>query len=321
MLLALQQAGNVTYSGWIVTLNCATYKVIGHGQKQELHLHEETAVQRVEQLRTCAKYMEDSLKEWENEVKESRSRHYELNYYTTLQLLKLRKELGLIQHNPGKSIDSEILALLESISPYVSSKSVQGIMTELQSKLIDLQATALIHEKYFAEEFKSGVPISENAPVGSAAHSNCINSTEGVADVLPSPSVSSLSSNKKEKENTNPQLKEQDLSDAQKDIFTDLVEYQGYSKLLVLKAMEESNASANQYDIQDWCDEHDGIFKFEEDYQEDEINISESSESSSDVADETEINVFNQGMLLIITKVEHIPRAHIAQSVDLLLYA
>ena len=302
MLLCLQQAGNVTYSGWTVTFYCATYKVIGHGQKQELHLQEETAKQRVDQLCTCAKHMEDVLKEWENEVKESRSRHYELNYYTTLQMLKLRKELGLLQHNPGKSIDPEILGLLESISPNVSSESVHNVMADLKDQLLDLQATAnLIPEKYFGEGTELGIHVSDSAPMesGSICSDTFVMNTGPVTDTLSALSISSLTSNKKRTANANPQLQEKDLNDDQKEIFTDLVEYQGYSKFLVLKALEESNESANQYDIQDWCDEHDGIFKFDEegeDHQEDElIAISESSsDSGSDNPNEDQGNVFNQ---------------------------
>ena len=49
-------------------------------------------------------------------------------------------------------------------------------------------------------------------------------------------------------------LKEDDLEAQQKDIFTDLVEYQRYSKELVLKALEVSSSEANLYDIQHWCD-------------------------------------------------------------------
>lgn len=80
VLLALQQAGNVTYSGWVMAFECATYTVVGEGQEEELHLQEETAAQRVAELRTCAKDMENALQTWETEVKESRSRHYELNF-------------------------------------------------------------------------------------------------------------------------------------------------------------------------------------------------------------------------------------------------
>ena len=153
VLLALQQAGNVEYSGWMVTFDCATYTVTGHGQKQELvQLQEETATQRVAELHASAKNMESALREWENKVKESRSHHYELNYYTTLQLLRLRKELGHVRCNPGKPIDPEILALLESISPEVTSEIVHIIMTDLEEHLLDLHdATNLIPEELYEE--------------------------------------------------------------------------------------------------------------------------------------------------------------------------
>ena len=53
-----------------------------------------------------------------------------------------------------------------------------------------------------------------------------------------------------------PNLREEDLNGQQKEIYFDLVEYRGYSRFLVLRALEECPATASKYDIQDWCDEN-----------------------------------------------------------------
>ena len=188
--------------------DCATYRVIGSG---EVWLQEESADEKVKQLQAYAKQMEDDLDSWEKKVKESRSHHYELNYYTMLQLLKLRKELGLVRESPTKLVDPQILALLESISPKVTSGNVQSVISSLEKEL-------------------------------------------AAVEMPPSSSLSSL------KTSHNPQLTENDLTDSQKKIFTDLVEYKEYPKLLVLKAFEQLPSTANLYDIQDWCNEEDGKY-------------------------------------------------------------
>ena len=178
VLLALRRAGNVAYSERVVMINCATYVAGESGLEQ---LQEEIAKQHVAELNTLAKEMENDLEEWENDVKKSRTHYHELNYYTTRQLLRLRKELGVSRHNPHRQIDPEVLALLRSISQDVTSESVYSVK---------------------------------------------------------------------------PQLTEQELTDVQKQILSDLVEYGGYSRLLVLKAFEKCDEMENAYDIELWCIEN-----------------------------------------------------------------
>ncbi len=296
VLLALQKAGNVTYSGWKVLFNCATYTVTGHGEKQEVQLQEETADQRVKELQAYAKKMEEDLNMWENEVKESRSRHYELNYYTTLQLLRLRKELGLVQLNPTKLVDPQILALLESISPKMTSDSVQNVISSLEEQLLDLRAAAtLVPEENIQKESADGyitVDLSGD-PLSIELHT-----AAPMAMEIPSPSLSSV---KRLTTSNKPHLTENDLTDSQKEIFTDLVEYKEYPRQLVLKAFEQLPDNANRYDIQDWCDEYESMYNFkdEEEVEEEEVPTTSSDELSSDSEsdDEERVNVFDQPSL------------------------
>ena len=288
-MLHLQKAGNVAYSGWKVSFDCATYTVVGFGEKQEVQLQEESADERVKQLQEYAKQMEDDLKVWENEVKESRSHHYELNYYTTLQLLRLRKELGLVQQNPTRPVDPQILALLESISPEVTSGSVQSVISSLEEQLLDLQATAtLVPEESIQEE-----PVdSEITDDFSGTPLSTEHQTAAVE--VPSPSFSSV---RRLTCSDKPHLTQNELSDSQKKVFADLVEYQEYPRLLVLKAFEQLPDNANLYDIQDWCDEYEGMYSFKDEEEEvEEENTTSSDELSSDSGSEEEemINVFDQ---------------------------
>ena len=191
---------------------------------------------------------------WENEVKESRSHHYELNYYTTLQLLRLRKELGLIRQTPTKLVDPQILALLESISPNMTSDSVQNVISNLEEQLLDLRAAVILVPEESVQEEPADSEITKDlsgTPLSTELHTATPAAVE-----MPSPSLSSV---RRPTISNKPHLTENDLTDSQKKIFDDLVEYKEYPKLLVLKAFEQSPDSANLYDVQDWCDEYEDM--------------------------------------------------------------
>jgi hypothetical protein len=287
VLLNLQKAGNVTYSGWKVSFDCATYTVTGSGEDEQVKLQEDSADQRVKQLQAYAKQMEDDLDSWEKKVKESRGRHYELNYYTTLQLLRLRKELGLVRQNPTKMVDPQILALLESISPTVTSSNVQSVIGSL---VMDLQLQA--------EDFEENTQIE---PADIATTEDLIGApleTMELHEATPAyMKMQSSSSLSLVKPNDKPQLTKRDLTDSQKKIFTDLVEYKKYDELLVLKAFEQLPEESNLYDIQDWCDEKDGEFNFDDEEEEEETAASSSDEyysTDSGSEDEERATVFNR---------------------------
>ena len=116
VLLELQQKGNVKYTGWILTFHCR--------------------VDMVNALQQQAKDMEKELQIWEEEVQQVRNKYYELNYYTTVQLLALCKELGRLktfsQPHFCTEISPHILALLESISAEMSLPYIWEAVTGRQ---------------------------------------------------------------------------------------------------------------------------------------------------------------------------------------------
>ena len=235
-----------------MNVRCAVYTVItGSDTKQEPQLEIALAKQLVDSLKNIAKQMECGLEDWRNEVEGSRKDHYELNYYTTLQLLGLRKELALVRFKAGKRCSSDILALLQSISPNLTFEDVHDAVMSLQENSSEeLRSKHSVQElSDRAEELDQfSIPTSlvmdqslQDSPAAIPPSSEDHTSTPSeVADenFFAEPAV----------------LQEQDLEAQQRDIFTDLVGYQCYSKDLVLKALESSSSEANLYDIQQWCD-------------------------------------------------------------------
>ena len=112
--MVLQQVGNVKYIGWYITVLCSP--------------------ELIPELRKLHSLMQRELEEWRRAVRHSREYHYELNYFTTPQLLTLRQALGHSATSSSHSINSQVLALLHSISPHISIQSVNdAVKREVES--------------------------------------------------------------------------------------------------------------------------------------------------------------------------------------------
>ena len=247
-------------------------------RKQEPQLQEKLAEQHVAELNAHAKEMEAALNAWENEVKESRRRFYALNYYTTRQLLQLRKELGLYRHNPHRQIDPEVLVLLQSISPAVTVESVHSVLMNLEKVKVSVQAKAShVSRTTYKDEIETQLSDIETPPL-KAEQPDAIDSHLMKSLPVSTPPSSS--------EIIKRQLTEQDLTDVQKQILTDLVEYQGYPRYLVLKAFEECGTMANNYDIQVWCGQNESL-QFD-DGEEEKTEIDDTTDSSDEWSSESD---------------------------------
>ena len=106
------------YTGWVLNFHCA--------------------VDMVDTLQQQAKDMEEELQAWEDQVRQTQEQYYELNYYTTLQLLSLQKELGGLktsgQSHAHTPINPYVLALLESISTEITSLDVWEVVKSVTAE-------------------------------------------------------------------------------------------------------------------------------------------------------------------------------------------
>ena len=88
----------------------------------------------VEHLQKQAKEMEDELKKWNDKVSVARKEFYELNYYTTHQLLILRRELGKLRNSGQTTQQAQVMALLESISMQITP-TIVGEMHQITTQV------------------------------------------------------------------------------------------------------------------------------------------------------------------------------------------
>ena len=309
VLLSLKQTGNTQYTMWMIKFDCVTYNtIVGH---QPNHFQEQMASQHVEKLLAVAKSMEVALDEWKKEVKAARSSYYELNYYTVFQLLKLRKELSSVRQNPGNAIHPMILALLESLSPEVTPEIICSIMSALEKPIPDTPSKVkVIVTEELAENHIENHDHVMCTPRESIYTDNGMTTNECTSDentehihVSESPTTEEEAVTANIIHAASLGLTEDDLNVSQRDIYTDLVEFQKYSKFLVLNAFKECPEDANLYDIQDWCDENESNidYQWEESVEDEELDRPsdiEDSEFSSE--DENHENMFTQGIALLV---------------------
>ena len=272
VLISLQQVGNVKYTGWRMQVPCGLRYIVPVLQDQ-------------------AKTMEHELTNWEEQVTQKRGEFYELNYYTTLQLLTLRKELGVMKPKPNTSpavVTPNVLALLESISNQVTAPHVHAIVQNVISDSIRSAASA---PSISTQDRASIISPSSSSPAvlggassGKAGVSSC--SESSFTQELFS-SVEVQTSSGAEDMNVDidlPKISEDELSQEQRGMMQDLINQYAFPNQLVLKAFEECKQNATKYDIQNWCLENLDKYAFDSEALEAEISDDEVEDDRSDVS-------------------------------------
>ena len=279
VLISLQQVGNVKYMGWMLQVPCSLTTV-------------------VPMLQNLAKEMEYELTKWKKEVTQKRGDFYELNYYTTLQLLTLRRGLGAIKSKPNTgpaAVTPDVLALLESISTQVTAPHVHAIVQNVISDSIRAATSA---PSISTQDGAAIISPSFSSPtvLGGALPSGVSTSPHGepslAQELFSSAEVHTSSGAEDMKVDVEqPKISEDELSQEQRGMMQDLIKRYAFSTQLVLKAFEECEANPTKYDIEKWCNDNtdkfidtqsDGEHSEEEEEQEGE----EPDDSSMDSDDE-----------------------------------
>lgn len=205
--------------------------------------------------------MEDELLLWNESVKKQRENFYELSYYTTLQLLALRKEFGRI--NERADVSPDVLALLQSISTEVTPSIVSNALyctAEATIEDISDSREGSVETEKLSDVVSLGVGTSLQAAV-----------EEVVVD----------------EDKHTPTLTEDELSENRKAIMANITSRLECSKKLVLIAFEKCPDSSEQYDYERWCTENMDAYESDQDQDGDEESDydDESSTSKSESAD------------------------------------
>ena len=251
------------YTGWELRFNCA--------------------VNMVDELQQQAKDMEEELQTWEEEVRQARTEYYELNYYTTLQLLTLRQELGRLkiseQPCAHTQINPHVLALLESISTEITSPYVwdvvKSVTAEQQREREVSVFTAQQHTSAEMLPASTAGPSSQSFPRDQPIQPSLADDILAAADMQTSASASRPRLQQ-------PKLTYDQLSKKQKEMFDNFRSCE-FSEKLILIALEKFGE--DQYDAENWIVEDAGQYSLSDD-EGGEIDIEEEeSEADSEVED------------------------------------
>ena len=221
------------YSGWVLTFHCAD--------------------DMVDTLQQQAKDMEDELQVWEDQVRQTREQYYELNYYTTLQLLTLRKELGRLKTSgqpcAHTQINPHVLALLESISTEITSPDVW----EAVKNVIAGQQGEGGGASPFLNPSTGNITANMAGPTSQVVESSITKMFLASADLQASTSTSTTSLQQ-------PKLTQDSLSEKQKEIFGNLMNCD-YPERVILTALEKFGE--DQYEAQNWILENASQYDME----------------------------------------------------------
>ncbi|XP_019853235.1 PREDICTED: E3 ubiquitin-protein ligase RNF213-like [Amphimedon queenslandica] len=231
VLIQLLQHGHSKYMEWVLRFPCT----LPCGHDRDL----------VDLLTDILNNMTIDLEEWQGEVAEARNQFYCLNYYTTQQLLLLRKELShFTDHNYCGDLKPDVLALLQSLSKDISHQDPHKVVTYIR-EIFDnwdeenedsLKLDPSIDESY----------LPDTAP-------NESREADIIASKLHSSSVPYY-----------PQLTSSDLTQKQSVILDNLVQSFGFSEKLILLAFERVAKPDIEEAVEGWCIEHEEDYVFDE---------------------------------------------------------
>ena len=233
----------------------------------------------VNSLQVRASVMEKDLEDWKRELSLHRDQFYELNYFTTPQLLSLREELGQFKGSniSSKPVKQEVMTLLQCISRQLSSDSVKNEVQTVNGILAE--------QRLLQEQFSHGKPSqsysSDNEPPARLPSDNSNTLSIGMDHNMSTPAAE-LYSNRETIENKaasipaaklvaevfktssgpQPKLTDEDLTDKQKAIIANLKDLSGFSRKLILLAFERCAKPDIEEAVMTWCSDNEDNFDF-----------------------------------------------------------
>lgn len=244
-LILLQQHGNGLYIGWELQFHSSLSHIVADLQK-------------------IACTMEADLEKCNEEIEYHRENYYELNYFTTQQLLQLQEELGRFRNPEMTKLSPVTLSLLQSVSRQVNSEMVK--------ETIDITLTQ--EESTSSKTADHEVPEFHNLSHSASAHNQhlgqvVLRNTSAIMD-----DMLAIEGNKTDA--PIPLVTENTLPANLKSILINVKSVYQYPESLILLAFERCNDSANEDDVIAWCVDNEDNY----DYSDKEKNTLEAEEIS-----------------------------------------
>lgn len=237
----------------------------------------------VKDLQSEAKEMEDELVRWNDEVTNARMKFYELNYYTTRQLLVLRRELGKVKTTGCDTQSCQVMAMLESISKELNPMIVTKAVNLVTTRALGETRTSKSDQGNRAKDTPSP-SVSGNMCQTILSPATEMDTVELDTEITSEPSILKKSL---------PLVSLESLTEKQREHFFNIT-YYGYSKFIALKAIEViGDGDCN--DIENWIKENaDKYEQTSQDVQEEGLDDTEDSENYDDVSSGAESEMYTE---------------------------
>ena len=109
----LFESGYIHRMNWSQEYHCSKDQVAGESIKKELD-NERSVIEK------C-------YKNWKKKVSDARKEYRELNFFTTQQLMTLRKQIATVCHSKDLAMNNiQVLTLLESVRPGLTSEQLKS---------------------------------------------------------------------------------------------------------------------------------------------------------------------------------------------------
>ena len=119
---------------------------------QEYHCSKDQVADEsiAKELEEESSFMEKCFRNWKKKVSDARKEYRELNFFTTQQLMTLRKEIASVCHSNDLAMSSiQVLTLLESVRPSLTSEQLKSAIERA------FKATKLLENARGAAELPS----------------------------------------------------------------------------------------------------------------------------------------------------------------------
>ena len=237
-LQQLQLAGHTKYISWSLTFPCSTVSIDTlTNQAISMEKEQSDTLSLIDQATSMEKELSDTL----SLIDKQRHKFHALNYFTTQQLLQIRRELGSLKQKKAAEVTPQLLSLLTSFFLQITADDIKDIICTLFSE----QEAIIRREENGAGEEQS-LTISEDKIVEST-----YDETQKEDQLVGDEHV--------EKEHKNLSELIQDLTNDEEEIFVQLHDL-GYSKAVCYNAVQHAFSfmeSKNHDDIldaaMDWC--------------------------------------------------------------------
>ena len=221
----LFESGYIHRMNWSQEYHCSKDQVAGESIKKELD--EESS------------FMEKCYKNWKKKVSDARKEYRELNFFTTQQLMTLRKEIATVCHSNDLAMSNiQVLSLLESVRPSLTSEQLKSAIERA------FNATKLLENARGAAELPSFTHVPSDDEMVTRRtmfdNNNYVGTSSSTATSMCQVQTASVK-----------KLKPKETSKIQS--FLNAAADDGYSEQIALAALARLGVDAEEDDLLLWC--------------------------------------------------------------------